>query len=272
MILEAQGLRVHYPGADQPSLDGVGLRVEPGHLMAVVGPNGSGKTTMLRALLGLVPLSAGLVRLDGRPLLEWRRAEVAMSVATMPQREEPAPLLTAEDAVLLGRYPRLGALTPVGSADRLAVRRAMERCDAWVLRHRVVDTLSGGEWQRVRLARALAQEPRLLLLDEPTASLDVRHAMELLELVGTLVVGGLGVLIITHELNLAARYADRIVVLQRGRMVADGPPAEVITPTVLGPVFEWPLAITEWAPGIPQVFPLRPGESGPPLFGPQADR
>lgn len=265
MILEATGLSVRYPGAEAPALEGVGIRLEPGRLVAVVGPNGSGKTTMLRALLGLVPLGAGSIRLDDRPLQDWGRGEIAGAVAAMPQREEPAPLLTAEDAVLLGRYPRLGALSPVGAADREAVRRAMERCDAWGLRHRLVDTLSGGEWQRVRLARALAQEPRLLLLDEPTASLDVRHAMELLELVSTLVAGGLGVLIITHELNLAARYADRIVVVHHGRMVASGTPAEVITPAVLGPVFEWPLAIAAWAPGIPQVTPLRPGDSGPPV-------
>lgn len=260
MILEAAGLQVRYPGASGPSLQGVALRLEPGQLTAVVGPNGSGKTTLLRAVLGLVPLETGSVRLDGRPLAEWHRREVASAVAAMPQREEPAPLLSAEAAVLLGRYPRLGALTPVSTADRAAVRRAMERCDTWSLRGRMVDTLSGGEWQRVRLARALAQEPRLLLLDEPTASLDVRHEMELLELVSELVASGLGGLMITHELNLAARYADQVIVLDRGRTVASGRPAEVITPAVLGPVFEWPLATTPWAPGIPQVTPLRPGE------------
>ncbi len=261
MILEATNLRVRYPGADSPSLDGAGLRIEPGRLTAVVGPNGSGKTTLLRALLGWVPLEAGTVHVDGRPLATWRRVELATQVAAMPQREEPAPLLSAHDAVLFGRYPRLGALAPVGARDRSAVRAAMERCDAWGLRARMVDTLSGGEWQRVRLARALAQEPRLLLLDEPTASLDVRHEMELLELVRNLVAGGLGGMIITHELNLAARFADQILVLHRGRTAAFGPPAAVLTADVLGPVFEWPLAISPWAPGIPQVTPLRPGEA-----------
>jgi iron complex transport system ATP-binding protein len=263
MILDAAGLRVRYPGADAHSLEDVGLRLVPGELVAVVGPNGSGKTTLLRALLGLVDLEAGTVQLDGRPLATWPRAELATAIAAMPQREEPAPLLTVEDAVLLGRYPRLGALAPVTSHDRAAVRQALEQCDSWTLRSRVVDTLSGGEWQRVRLARALAQEPKLLFLDEPTASLDVRHEMELLELVRALVDGGLGGLIITHELNLAARFADRILVLNRGREVAVGPPMEVLTAPVLGPVFEWPLAVTHWGPCIPQVTPLRLGERPP---------
>jgi iron complex transport system ATP-binding protein len=125
-----------------------------------------------------------------------------------------------------------------------------------------VDSLSGGEWQRVRLARALAQQPRALILDEPTASLDVRHEMELFELFRTLVDDGLAGLVITHHLNLAARFADRIVLLSEGQLVAEGTPEEVLTREIVGRVFEWPVAVTPWCDGAPQIVPLRPGEQG----------
>lgn len=171
-------------------------------------------------------------------------------------------MLRVGDAVLFGRYARLGALGPVTAADRAAVQSSLERCDAWDLRDRPVDTLSGGEWQRVRLARALAQEPRFFLLDEPTAALDVRHEMELLELVSRLVGEGLGGMIITHHLNLAARYADRMLLLHRGRVAAEGTPVEVLRQDRLAAVFEWPVAVTTWCDGAPQVVPLRPGEPG----------
>jgi iron complex transport system ATP-binding protein len=266
MRLHAAGVRVRYPGASLAALDGVSARVEPGRLLAVVGPNGSGKSTLFRALLGLVDLEAGEVRLDGTPVPALPRARVAQTVAAVPQHEEPMPMLRVTDAVLMGRYARLGPLTPVSAADREAIRRALERCDAWPLRDRVVDTLSGGEWQRVRLARALAQEPALLLLDEPTAALDIRHEMELLELTRHLVAAGLGALVITHHLNLAARYADEVLLLARGRTVAAGPPSEVFRGALLQEVFDWPLAVTTWCDGAPQVTPLRPGEPGfPPV-------
>lgn len=260
MILRATDLRVGYRGATAPALDGVSATVQPGELVAVVGPNGSGKTTLLRALMGMLPLEAGRVTLDGRALAQWTRADLAQAIGAVPQREEPMPMLVAEDTVLFGRYARLGALSPVTRADREAVRGALERCDAWELRRRMVDTLSGGEWQRVRLARALAQEPRLLVLDEPTASLDVRHEMELFELVRSLVTGGLGALVITHHLNLAARYADRILLLHRGMLAAEGTPVEVLRDALLARVFEWPVAVTTWCDGSPQVVPLRPGD------------
>lgn len=161
----------------------------------------------------------------------------------------------------MGRYPRLGALTPVGRADREAVREALQRCDAWDLAGRSVDTLSGGEWQRVRIARALAQEPKVLVLDEPGTALDVRHEMEVMELVRHLVGEGMACLLITHHLNLAARYADRMILLDHGRVVAAGPPADVLTGPIATTVFRWPLAVTEWQ-GIPQLVPLRPGDPG----------
>lgn len=260
MRLEAGGLVVRYRGAPAPALQGVSVAVGPGEFLAVVGPNGSGKTTLMRALLGLAPLAEGTIHVDGRPLATWSRRDLARAIGAVPQREEPMPLLTVSDAVLFGRYARLGALAPVSDADRRAVRTALERCDAWPLRDRGVDTLSGGEWQRVRLARALAQEPGLLLLDEPTAALDVRHEMELLELARRLVDEGLGALIITHHLNLAARYADRMLLLHHGRVAGEGSPAGLLRQDLLARVFEWPVAVTTWCDGAPQVVPLRPGE------------
>lgn len=264
MILTGQGLTVRYPGGELPALDGVGCDVAPGRLLAVVGPNGSGKSTLLKALLGLLPIESGSVTLKGRPIVAWPRAEVATALGVVSQREEILFPLAVEDTVLMARYARLGPLAPAGTADRAAVRSALERCDAWGLRHRQTDTLSGGEWQRVRIARALAQEPEALLLDEPTVALDIRHEMEAFELVRALATSGLGALVITHHLNLAARYADDVLLLDRGRTAAHGAPREVLREEILRAVFDWPVAVTTWRDGSPQVVPLRPGEGGAP--------
>jgi iron complex transport system ATP-binding protein len=261
MILEAREITVRYGRATSAALERVSCAVAPGRLVAVAGPNGSGKTTLVRALTGLAPLEAGEVLVEGRPLERWSRGELARVLGVVPQREEIAFPLLVEETVLLGRYARLGPLAAPSRADRLAVQAALERCDVAGLARRPVDSLSGGEWQRVRLARALAQEPRALVLDEPTASLDVRHEMELLELVRRLVDDGMAGLIITHQLNLAARFADRMLLLDRGRMAAEGTPVEVLTRETLARVFEWPVAVTTWCDGSPQVVPLRTGEA-----------
>jgi iron complex transport system ATP-binding protein len=161
----------------------------------------------------------------------------------------------------MGRYPHLGALSPERPADREAVERALERCDATHLANRDVGTLSGGEIQRVRIARALAQEPRVLALDEPTASLDVRHEMAILELLKRSVVQGITVLLITHHLDLAGRFADRLLLLADGRVAAEGPPAEVLRSEILSEVYGWPLTVRpDPVTGSPRVTPL----AGPP--------
>jgi iron complex transport system ATP-binding protein len=164
------------------------------------------------------------------------------------------------ETVALGRYPHLAPLAAERDLDRARVAEAMERADVTELRHRRTDALSGGEWQRVRIARALAQEPRLLVLDEPTTSLDVRHEMEVFELVRRLAGQGIATLLVTHHLNLAARYADRLLLLHCGAAVVEGLPAAVLTPEVVARVFEWPVAVTPWRDGSPQVVPLKPGE------------
>ena len=261
MILEARDVAVRYRAVARPALDGASCGVRPAELVAVVGPNGSGKTTLVRALTGMVPLAGGVVLAEGRSVSQWDRGAFARLVGVVPQREEIVFPLTVAETVMLGRYARLGPLAAPAAADRDAVRSAMERCDVAALAARSIDSLSGGEWQRVRVARALAQEPRALVLDEPTASLDVRHEMELFELIRQLVEGGLAGLVITHHLNLAARYADRIVLLDEGVVVASGSPREVLTRERLSQVFAWPVAVTSWCDGSPQVVPLRPREA-----------
>lgn len=259
MSLRADGITAGYR---EPVLRDVTCAVERGSLLALVGPNGSGKTTLLRVLLGLLRPGQGTVTLQGRPLAAWSRADVARAVGVVPQREEAAFPLPVEEAVMLGRYPHLGPLAPPRAADHAAVERAMDRADVRRFRDRPTDRLSAGEAQRVRVARALAQEPSLLVLDEPTASLDVRHEMELFELVRGLADQGLGALIVTHHLNLAARYADRMLLLDGGRTAGQGTPATVLAEDTLSRVFDWPVARTTWCDGSPQIVPLRPSETG----------
>jgi iron complex transport system ATP-binding protein len=261
MILDARDLTVAYRPTEPPALEGVSLSVAARQLVAVAGPNGSGKTTLVRALSGLRPVDRGVVLVEGRPVLAWPRAELARVVGVVPQREEITFPLRVAETVMLGRYARLGPLARAGEEDHQAVRAALERCDVGSLAERTVDTLSGGEWQRVRVARALAQEPRALILDEPTAALDVRHEMELFELIRHLADTGLAGLVITHHLNLAARFADHLLMLDRGRVAAAGTPGDVLTRDIVSRVFEWPVAVTTWCDGAPQVVPLRTGEA-----------
>jgi iron complex transport system ATP-binding protein len=265
VILEARSVSVRYRNSGPLALSEVSCTVRPGELLAVLGPNGSGKTTLLKALLGLVPLERGLALVDGRPVLQWTRRLLARTVAVVGQQEESVFPLTVAETVMLGRYAYLGPLAAPRTRDRDAVQTALERCDITDLASRPVDSLSGGEWKRVRIARALAQEPRALVLDEPTASLDVRHEMELFELVASLVQDGLGCLLITHHLNLAARFAHRILLLDSGSVVAAGPPGEVLTGETLTRVFQWPVTVTTWPDGSPQLVPLRSSDPAWPL-------
>jgi iron complex transport system ATP-binding protein len=273
-VLELRGASVRYArasaGEEAAALAGVSLAVGAGECVAVVGPNGAGKTTLLRALLGLVRCAAGRAFVLGRDARSWPRQELARVVGVVAQREEPAFPLTVREAVDMGRYPHLGAWRGPGHSDREAVARAMRRADVAGLGDRWVGTLSGGEWQRVRIARALAQEPRALVLDEPTASLDVRHEMELFELVAGLVRhDGLAALVISHHINVAARFADRLVLLAAGRVVADDAPARVLEPARLESVFGWPVSVQRLPDGSVQIYPERrparalSGDAGP---------
>jgi len=256
-----RGVTFRYPESNRPAVDGVTVEIPAGTCTAVLGPNGSGKSTLLRLLLGTLRPSAGSVELDGRAVGDWGREEIARAVGVVPQGEEAAFPMTVREMVAMGRYPHLGPWRREGDADRRAVERAMRRCDVLAFAHRPISTLSGGERQRARVARALAQEPRALALDEPTAALDISHEMAIFELLRDLGRAGTTVLLVTHNLNLAARYADRLVLLDRGRIAAAGAPEEVLTRETVERVYGWPVRIDRHPgpgpdAGAPQVVPL----------------
>jgi len=261
-MLRLDGVSYRYPGASRDALTDVSLSVGPREFHAVLGPNVSGKTTLVRiALGGLTPL-VGRADVIGRSASSWPRQELARLVGVVPQREDNLFPQRVRETVLLGRYPHLTLWGRERAEDRAAVDRALAACDAQHLADRWLWTLSGGEYQRVRVARALAQEPKLLVLDEPGMSLDLKHEMGLFELVRGLVeTSGMGVLMITHDLNLAARFADSLLLLEGGRPVATGAPAEVLTQQTVEKVFSWPVAM-QTIDGRPQMIPLRqPKES-----------
>jgi iron complex transport system ATP-binding protein len=260
MKLELRDVHYRYPGAGHDALDGVSLSVGPGQFHAVLGPNGSGKTTLVRVALGAVAPGAGTAQIGDKPAQQWSREALARVVAVVPQREDNLFPQRVRETVLLGRYPHLSLWGAERAEDHAAVDRALAACDAIGLADRWVWSLSGGEYQRVRIARALAQEPRLLVLDEPGISLDLHHEMTLFELVRGLVDDrGLGVLMITHDLNLAARYADTILLLENGRPAASGEPAAVLTRETVERVFSWPVLV-QTHDGRPQMIPVRPSK------------
>ncbi len=243
MKFEARDVVVRYRRGDAPALNGVSLRVPAGCLYAVLGPNGSGKSTLMRALLGTVPLEAGVTSVDGRALPDWPRAELARAVGAVPQTESTPFPITVREMVSMGRYPHLGPLRRETAEDRRSVVEALRECDVESLEERDVGALSGGEAQRVRIARALAQAPRALVLDEPTANLDIRHEMEILRLLRRRADGGTTVVLITHRLNVAARFADRLLILDGGGVAAEGAVLDVFTRELLERVYRWKLTV-----------------------------
>lgn len=264
MKLTAEDLVVRYGRRRPPALNGVSMSVPTGTFYAVLGPNGSGKSTLMRALLGTLSPAGGRAALDDRPVEAWSRRDLARAVGAVSQTEGVAFPISVRDLVAMGRYPHLGPLRPEGPRDREAVDRALESCDVAELAAREVGTLSGGEFQRVRIARALAQEPRALVLDEPTASLDIRHQMGILELLREQSRRGVTVLLVTHHLDLAARFADRLLLLDEGRVAAEGTAPEVFRPEILEEVYRWPLAVdADSHTGLPRITPLT-RESPPP--------
>jgi len=257
-VIEFRDVGVRYPRRDVPALAGVSLRAERGALTAVVGPNGSGKSTLVRALVGRVPLAGGSVVVDGHPVIDADRRSLATRVAVVVQREETAFPLLVREYVTLGRYPHLGLFRAPSRTDRLAVEDALVRTGTAHLIDRAVTELSGGEWQRVRLARAVAQGADAIVLDEPTTFLDVGHEMGVFELMSRLAREGRAVLLVSHQLNLVARFADHIVLLHRGEVAARGAPDDVMRGPVLERVYKWPLVVTrDPAVGAPALVPLR---------------
>jgi iron complex transport system ATP-binding protein len=247
-----------YPRSQRPALDGVTLAAERGRITAVVGPNGSGKSTLVRALLGMVPLEGGAIRVDGEPLASIDRRELARRVSVVTQSESITFALPAREYVSLGRYPHEATWSAEGADDAAAIDRAMQLAGVASMAARGTDELSGGEWQRVRIARALAQGGRALVLDEPSTFLDVGHEMAMFELFARLARDGMAVLLVSHQLNLVARFADSIVLLDHGRVAASGSPSDVMRASVLERVYGWPLVIIrDPAVGAPALLPLR---------------
>jgi iron complex transport system ATP-binding protein len=263
-MIRFERVRVRYPHATRDALADVSFEAARGSLTAVVGPNGSGKSTLIRALIRRLSLAEGTIAIDGSPASELASDELARRVSVVTQREELAfPLLVAE-YVALGRFPHLGIWHAAGKRDRVAVDESIAAAGVEPFRDRRVDTLSGGEWQRVRLARALAQGGDALVLDEPTAFLDVGHEMAVFELLHRVARDGRAVLLVSHQLNLVARFADHMVLLHRGSVAAAGTPDDVMRVEILSPVYEWPLVVTrDPAVGAPALVPLRQSSERP---------
>ena len=265
-VFAADRLGFGYAGAARAALTDVELAVPEGLFQAIIGPNGSGKSTLARLLLGTLSPGSGRALFRGVDARAVPRLVLARDVGVVPQSEAHAFPMTVGEAVAMGRYPHLGPWRSPGPADRRAVHEAMDRCDVADLVDRPTASLSGGERQRVLIARALAQQPRALVLDEPTASLDVRHEMGIFELLRELCAEGVTVLLVTHNLNLAARYADRLLMLDGGRAVAAGTARDVLDPAVVQAVYRWPIAVRPLGlsgpdADAPQVVPLRPERS-----------
>jgi iron complex transport system ATP-binding protein len=253
--LQAQAVTFSFNGT--PVLDRVDLCLEPGRTLGVIGPNGAGKSTLVRLLSRLLVPAGGAIQLNGQDLARWSAADLARMLAVVPQDPELPPAFSAWEMVLVGRTPYLGWMGRESERDRDIVRRAMEDTGVWPLARRLISQLSGGERQRVVVARALAQEPRVLLLDEPTAHLDINHQVEVLSLVAGLVKArALAALAIFHDLNLAAQYCDELVLLDRGRVAARGAVDQVLTPPLLQRVYGAEVIVAPHPQnGLPVVFP-----------------
>jgi iron complex transport system ATP-binding protein len=247
VTVEADGRRI---------VDGISFAVEPGSWVSLLGPNGAGKTTLLRVLAGLRRFR-GSVRLAGRELGELGRREAARQIALVPQTPVVPTAMSVGDYVLLGRTPHMGVLAREGLGDRAAASEALIRLELAQLAHRPLGSLSGGELQRAVIARALAQSAPVLLLDEPTTALDVGHQQQVLELVDELRrADGLTVVAAMHDLTLAAQYGDRIVLIDSGRVVAEGGAREVLTEERIASLYGATVRVVH-GDGAPAVVPVR---------------
>lgn len=251
-LLSATGLCVSLGG--KPVLHGLDFRVTAGEFVGLIGPNGAGKSTLLRAVLGLLPFN-GSILLDGDSTAALPARLRATKAAYLAQEREIAWSVPVETVVALGRAPHRAGFSALTASDRAIIDEAMQRMDIAAFRHRIATELSGGEKARVLAARALAQDTPLLLADEPTAGLDPAHQIALMRLFGELAGSGRAVIASLHDLGLAARWCSRLVLIDRGRIVADGRPAEVLTPQSLRAVYGIEAFFGE-AGGVPVIHPL----------------
>jgi iron complex transport system ATP-binding protein len=242
-------------------IDGLSLAVGHGEIVTVIGANGSGKSTLLKALSRNLRPASGTVYLDGKAILSLDTKEVARKMAVLPQIHTVPDDFTVGDLVGYGRFPHLGAAGRLSHDDFAAVDRAIGLTKLEELQDRPVSTLSGGEQQRAWIAMALAQEPKVMLLDEPTTFLDISHQFELLELISQLNREmGITIVMVLHDLNQASRYSHRLIVLKDGRVYREGPPGEIISTEILSEVFNITGRIlTDPEYGTPYFLPLRKG-------------
>lgn len=239
-VLEVSELAAGY--GDRPVLRQVSFSVAPGELWAILGPNGAGKSTLLRACLGLHPPQSGRIAVLGRPIADWSRRQLAQRIAWVPQGFQGGLGFTGLELVLMGRNPRLGIWGIPSRSDTSRALSLMGELDIEHVAQRSIDALSGGERRLLLVARALAQEPQILLLDEPTAFLDLKHQVEVLGRVKARVKKGLAAVAVVHDVNHAAAFADRVLLLKSGRVLALGSPAAMMTTEVLEQLYELPIA------------------------------
>ncbi len=259
MIVSANRLSVDLEGTTV--LSDLDFEVSRGCWVGLLGPNGAGKTTVLRTIAGLVPYE-GHLRVADREVNTWSRRDLARTLAFVRQSVPLAFDFRVADLVMLGRSPHAGWLAAFGESDRTIVERALDRVDLTGLASRSIHSLSSGEQQRVFLAQALAQEPDLLLLDEPTAHLDIRHQFEFLNLVHEYVESGRTAIAAFHDLELAAQYADVLLILNRGSVAALGPPAEALTSDIIADVFGVDATVTRDRSAIADIrYHYRPGSA-----------
>ncbi|RKH54621.1 ABC transporter ATP-binding protein [Corallococcus llansteffanensis] len=235
-LLQVEHLHVHQ--GQQRVLHEVGLEVRPGELWCILGPNGAGKSTLLRACMGMARPSAGTVRIDGRDLAAIPRAELARVLAWVPQYVDTSMGFTGLELVLMGRSPYLGLWGLPSSGDLQKAREVMRELGIEYLASRSVMATSGGERRLLLLARALVQAPRLMLLDEPTAFLDLKHQVELLAHLRERVRGGMAAVVVLHDVNLALACADRVLLLKQGAVLAQGAAGEILREDLLRALFD----------------------------------
>ncbi|WP_019925973.1 heme ABC transporter ATP-binding protein [Nocardia sp. BMG111209] len=254
ITLRARGVTITRGG--RPVLEDVDLEVVSGQILALVGPNGAGKSTLLAALAGELDPICGSVELDGRPLTDWTHTDMARRRAVLPQSHSVGFPFTAREVVTMGRAP--WARTARRDGDEAAIAAAMAATDVGHLADRPFPALSGGERARVALARVLAQDTHTMMLDEPTAALDLGHQEQVLHLARRRAHAGAAVVVVLHDLGVAAAYADRVAVLADGRLVAAGPPRDVLTTGLLTDVYRHPVEVFDHPrTGTQLVLPVR---------------
>ena len=262
-MVSLQAQRVFFSYLDGLILHNINLSIKAGEMVGLLGPNGSGKTTLIKLASGVLTPNQGEIKLDGSSLRQLSRKSIARSVAVVPQHFNIPFAFTTAEVVMLGRTPFLRAFVEGSDVDKQFVADALESVGISELRERRFDELSGGERQKVILAMALAQQPKLLLLDEPTVHLDIAHQVEILELVRRLnVERGLTVMAAMHDLNLASLYFDRLILLKEGRVSADGPPAQVLTEDRIREVFSASVRVEPHpVTGAPQIIVMPKGSA-----------